>query len=220
MNRLLLYSTVHHGLRAELSAVAAELRRADLAVRETRVASLARLTRLLQFLAEHGEHEDRDVMPLVAQAHPLLAAELSDEHRSLEVALADLVAQARAIEAGNGDAAGLCASMDRFVERQFAHMRQEESEANAALWSGFDDTQLAAAHGRILASIAPPRLAEWVEMFLPALDEAAGAAFVADLRAKLPPQACDALMASARRKLGEAAWSRIDPAHASVGAAS
>ncbi len=214
MKRNDLYSTVHKGLRAALFELAADSARVDSGADHELRALVARLRRLLGFLEEHGRHEDAHVMPLLAEADFGLAQFVEREHAQLEASLHGLEVLAAQLEAAtNGSRAVLVAELQRHVERlvaeQLVHMQREETQVNAALWERFDDADLERAHQRILDGISPARMAEWLELMLPALSELERAGLVAGLHAHAPREAFDALTAKARARLGDDAWQRM-----------
>lgn len=214
MTRIDLYGMVHKGLRAELLEVAADVALANWRAAAEAEELSARVRRLVGYLAEHAEHEDAQVMPLVAQADARVARDLAQEHEAVETSLGELLARLddldRAPEMERepiGQA--LRELLARMLTQQFLHMQREETQANAALWSRFTDEELNGVHERILSSIAPPRMAEWFELLLPAMGELERVGFVAELNSKLPNEAFDALLSRARVRLGETEWRRI-----------
>jgi iron-sulfur cluster repair protein YtfE (RIC family) len=214
MKRNDLYSTVHKGLRAALFELAADAARVDSGADHELRALVARLRRLLGFLEEHGRHEDAHVMPLLAEADFGLAQFVEREHAQLEASLSGLEVLAAQLNAAtNGSRAVLTAELQRHVERlvaeQLIHMQREETQVNTALWERFSDEDLERAHQRILAAIAPARMAEWLELMLPALSELERAGLVAMLHARAPREAFEALTAKARARLGPEAWTRL-----------
>jgi len=214
MTRNDLYGMVHKGLRAQLLEAAADVAEANWRRAEEAAGLCARLRRLAAFLAEHAEHEDAEVMPLVAQADANVARELAREHEGVEASLRELLARVEELErAPLGEreelGRGLRECMARMLTQQFLHMQREETQANAALWSRFTDEELEGVHQRILATIPPARTAEWFEILLPAMEELERVGFVADLHSKLPAEVFDALFALARVRLGEPAWRQI-----------
>jgi iron-sulfur cluster repair protein YtfE (RIC family) len=214
MKRNDLYRTVHKGLRAALFELAADVARVDPAADSEVRALTARLRRLLAFLDEHARHEDAHLMPLVANADFQLAQSVDGEHAQLEASMRGLERLAAQLDAAtNGSRAALAAELERHMERmvaeQLVHMQREETQVNSALWARFSDEDLEQAHNKILADIAPARMAEWLEVMLPALSEAECAEVVAKLHAHAPREAFDALTAKARARIGDDAWRRM-----------
>lgn len=174
MTRIDLFTTVHKGLRALLFGTAQMAARAEFALPAEAAAVAAAILRLLGFLEEHAQHEEAEVLPLLARISPELAADLRSDHardhgRERELArLANRLGRAtesERISIGRriNDQLGL------LIAEQLRHMEREELLANRVLWAHHDDEALAALHRRILQRIAPARLAEWLEILMPAV---------------------------------------------------
>ncbi|MCC7014793.1 MAG: hemerythrin domain-containing protein [Planctomycetes bacterium] len=213
MERIDLYALVHKGLRAELFETATEVARTEFAGAAGAEPTLRRVRCLLGFLDEHARHEDSHIMPLVAAQAPRLAAEIAAEHLRVEAAHQGLGAllerlERAPLELRAGLARQLHEELTLLVALHVAHMQREESEVNRALWAGHDDALLGAAHAAILADIAPQRLAQWLELMLPAMHAGERAELIGGLHAKMPREAFERLLAPARHRLGESAWSK------------
>jgi len=213
MQRIELYAPVHKCLRAEAFALAHELARSDWNDGAQAAAAAGRVTRLVEFLDEHAQHEDAHLMPLVARAASALALapELESDHVRVDAALRGLATLATRIGAArNGGRAALGRELERCFQRalaeQLVHLQREEHEAEPALHAQLDELELVRAHERILADIPAPRLAQWFELILPALGEEECARMLAGLYARAPHDVFEALTTPARTHLGAQAW--------------
>jgi hypothetical protein len=220
MNRPDLYSTVHKGLRAGLFRATEIAASTDFAGEAAAARAGTAVSRMLGFLAEHAEHEDRCVMPSIAAHCPELAADLANDHsrtHGLEVELSQLVR--RLAEANVAERVSLGRRIqDRMANLAAEHLRHmgvEESQANRVLWANLGDAELLAIHGRILGAIAPARMAQWMELMLPAASHPERVAMVGGLRAALPVTVFVQATALARSALGRDAWAAIEAALAS-----
>lgn len=213
MGSINLYESVHKGLRAELLDVYGSVSRADFALEADTRRVLVRLRGALDFLREHSHHEDRHVMPLVAQANAELAAELAREHAQVEASLNGLSTLLDALElAGVAQrlqlGRTLHSRLTHAVAMQLMHMEREETEAHQALGSKFDDAELERAHSAILADLSPLRMAQWLELMLPAMTRPERADFLGALQGRVPAEMFVTLTTPARRKLGHDEWAR------------
>lgn len=175
--RVDLYTTIHKGIRSLLFETTTAAARLDPLQDASVDALVAQLERVVGFLEEHAEHEDREVLRALRAIAPDLEASLAAEHQRLD----DL--QHRVIVAGEAltvagpatravRAAELCRLLNQLTAAHLAHMHREETEANGALWGALDDGELLAIQHRIVGSIAPARHDEWMSFALPAMSPA------------------------------------------------
>jgi hypothetical protein len=188
--RVDLYTSVHKAIRQILFDLSSMEGRTDYGDRAGSATFADRATRALQLVSEHAEHEDREVLPGLKRHAPGVEARLSAQHVELESIAQEVLACAAALDTASdeerrsvGDA--LHVLVNRLVSGHLEHMAFEESDVNGALWAAFTDAELVAIQGRILSSIAPPRMAEWMQWMLPALNAAERSRFAASL----PPRA-------------------------------
>ncbi len=209
-----LFLTVHKGLRAELFETARLVARADFAAAQSCTEVERRLHRSFAFLEEHAAHEDEAIFPALQALAPVLCAELQSDHsrvdgRMLEITrLAQRLAESAPLERV---ALGrrLHAAMGSFLAEYLRHMEREEAEVNRMLWAHASDAELGQIEGRILGSIAPARLADWLEIMLPAASAAECAEILGGLASAVPAHVFQELTGPARRVLGESEWSTI-----------
>lgn len=172
--RIDLYTSIHKGIRALLFETASAAARLDPARDDEVDVLVASVERLLGFLDEHAEHEDNLVMPALRKVAPSLASRLAGEHVALDELQVDVGLAADAMALADADdrapfAAALCRALNQLVAAHLGHMHREETEANAALWAAYTDDDLLAIQLRIVAGVAPPRMAQWMTFVLPAL---------------------------------------------------
>jgi hypothetical protein len=99
-----------------------------------------------------------------------------------------------------------------FVAENFQHMHVEETVHNAALWAHYSDAELAALHGRLMASLAPRELLDTARWMLPALSPVERAGLLRGMKAEAPPQAFEAMVDHVRPHLDATAWDKLVPA--------
>jgi hypothetical protein len=210
MNRPDLYRTPHRAIRALLFGTTLQLARTDFAVESEARLAVAAGERLLGFLHEHAEHEERVLMPELERLSPEVAAELrADHHRTggMEREFAQLLA--RTALAGEAERVSLGVRLNQraalLTAEHLPHLEREEVLANRLLWAHKSDAELGLLHQRVVSGIPPARLAEWFELILPAMSCSERAPLVAGLL-QAPPEFFELVTAPARRALGKAAW--------------
>jgi hypothetical protein len=172
--RVDLFSLIHKGVRRSLFETAMEVSRTDFATAAEVGRAEQAVRRCFGFLREHADHEDREMTPSIMQQAPELAASLAAEHVVLDksaIAIDSLLP--RLGSEAPGDRLAMGAELQRrfniLVAEQLRHLDREEREANAVLWANLSDDSLAAIRERIMARMAPERLAEWLALVGPAL---------------------------------------------------
>ncbi|MCC6406931.1 MAG: hemerythrin domain-containing protein [Planctomycetes bacterium] len=221
MTRLDLYGPVHKGLRALLFDTAAHVARTEFASAEETVAALTAVRRARHFLEGHIEHEDHDVMPVIARLAPELFADLEADHArvtGLEQELDRIVERVEAAHAAERVALGrkLCERFTRLVAEHVIHMEREESQANRVLWAHLGDGELAALEGKIVGSIPADELAGWLTLMLPATNLGERAGILARMSTVVPAEVIDRLTSEARWLIGPEGWDATVAAVASL----
>jgi hypothetical protein len=172
-----LFTTVHKALRRMLFEAAALLGRTDFTAPGELATARAAVTRCLDFLREHAEHEDRHLGPEILRLAPGLAGTLDGEHTRLEhgaISIDSLWPRVEALPAGERAplAAELGRRLNALIVEHLRHMDREEREVNEVLWAHRTEEELRALHMRLVGSIPAGRRLEWFEMMLPALSPA------------------------------------------------
>ena len=211
-----MYTTVHKGLRARLFESSRRLQGADFADPAARDGVLAHVRATLEFLHEHAGHEDRFVQSRVEEASPQLARRVAEAHRLVDQSGATASKLIEAIAAASSEVAverspELCRSFNVLLSQHLAHMDEEETLVNAALWQAFSDEQLRETQGALQASIAPPRFAEWMQLMLPALNVQERVGMLSGMRMGAPPEVFQMVMGIGRASVGEP-WGAVEAA--------
>ena len=221
MQRVDLYRGIHKAIRVLLFDTTASVARADFDDPAGAAAAAGRVRRLCGFLAEHARHEDDVILPALRRVAPGLTADLRDDHARTDGLERELLALVTRLETAAGAERRSLGRkvqdrLGRLTSEHLAHLEREEGEANRALWAHHSDEELASLERAIVSSIEPPRLAEWLEVLLPALSRPERASLLGGLRAGMPAEAFEVVLAPARAALGEAELLRALE-HAPVG---
>lgn len=202
-----LYAPIHKALRLFMTDTLQGLARLDLDDAQDRAAGLAQLEALLDAASRHLQHENDFIHPALDAGQPGFSQRIAAEHQEHLEAIATLRAQAAALQAAPEAAAAhrLYRRLAAFIAENFEHMEVEEIRHNQALWAAYDDAQLQAIEGRILASIGAEEMSLWLRWLIPALNPRERAQLIAGM----PAEAQAPVLASARSLLDEAAWAKL-----------
>jgi len=170
-----LLSPIHKALRRSLFETAMTLGRTDFSAADEVSAAERAVAVCLEHLRDHAAHEDRHVVPILAEVAPAMAASMAAEHPELERASIEVESLWPRLGSRTGTeriAFGeeLTRRFNTMVAAQLAHMDREERQALRALQDRFDDAALVQLSARIAADIAPARLAAFGELMFPALN--------------------------------------------------
>lgn len=193
-----LYSTVHKGLRSLLYDAATCVGRTDFTSEAEVGAAVRTVRRALDFLDEHAEHEDREILPVLQAKNAWTAEELGADHARLEGLHQEIVALLPRIEGAEGslrESLGqrLAQRVNRLVAEHIHHMEREERSGNRVLWAHCTDEELQAIHQRIVTTIGAQRLVQWAEFMVPALDRREREHMLAGIRELVPAAVVAAL---------------------------
>jgi hypothetical protein len=184
-----MYTPIHKTLRRVMFETAISLARADFNATDEVASAMQSVSACVAFLREHAEHEDREVVPVLARLDPALAEVLDREHPELERMAIDVeslwprlapldVPAARAQLGGE-----LLRRFQALVAAQLLHMDREERQVNAVLWAHLRDDELRQINGRIIAAIPVARLQQIMPMMDASLNRAEREAIAAARRA-------------------------------------
>jgi len=202
-----IYATIHKALRLFMTDTLLGLGRLDLDDPQDLAAGLAQLDALLDAAGCHLRHENEVVHPAIEARSKGVSQRIAAEHQEHLDTIAMLRAQAAALRAEPVAAAAhrLYRQLAAFVAENFEHMDVEETRHNQALWAAYDDAELRAIEGRILAGIGPQEMSQWLRWLIPALNPRERAQLIAGL----PLGARAPVLASARSLLDDTAWAKL-----------
>lgn len=189
-----LYGPIHKGLRLGTARLLTALGSMDWRDAQATAALLPGLRLHLALAREHLEHEDAQYHePLRARA-PEVAARLDADHRHHYESFAELdaliVAVERAAPAARSDAGrALYLRVTTWFADDLDHMAREETVALPLFHAHFDDRELMAMEGRIIAAIAPERLDQYYLLMLPGMSPVERAGFLRYVRSGAPRDA-------------------------------
>lgn len=213
-----LYRPIHKALRAFMSDTLVAVGSLDIDD-EADVTVVVDQTRgLLAMLAVHLDDENRFVHAAMEARRPGSARRTADDHVSHECALADLEHLLVTLERSDGAptraqaAFELYRRLGLFVAENYEHMNVEERENNAVLWADYADEELVAIEGEILGSIPPEALAVGMRWMIPAINHGERVGMLQGMRAGMPPETFEGVLAIARAHLAARDWAKLESA--------
>ena len=96
-----------------------------------------------------------------------------------------------------------------FAAENFRHMHVEETAHNAVLWARYTDAELVAVHDALVASIPPDEMMAISRWLLPFMNPLERFHVVADMRAKAPGPAFEAMLQGVRPYLAPRDWDKL-----------
>lgn len=212
-----LYEGIHKALRLFMGDTLARVGALDLADAAEVEATLGQLEALLHTLASHVKHENDFLHAAIEARRPGGASVTAEAHVEHLESIAQLRADAARLAAApvaarRAPARRLYQHLALFVAENLQHMQVEETANNAALWALYTDAELVEIHDRLVAAVEPAAMAEYARWFAPALPAADLAGMLADMRAKMPPEAFIGVTGLMRSRVDAARWAKVEAA--------
>lgn len=212
--RLDMYTPIHKALRAFLADTLVRVGALDASHPQERADTCEQVLALLEQMRSHLSHENTFVHAALDSRCPGASADIAREHDQHLESIADLAVLARALrdgEARHADqlALRLYRHLADFTAENFVHMREEETQVNARLWSLFSDEELNGLHDRLLASIPPSEMASTLRWLVTALSVPELTGLFGDLRDTAPAPVFVAMFDIARAHMQPARLARL-----------
>ncbi|MBK1715740.1 hemerythrin domain-containing protein [Rubrivivax gelatinosus] len=209
-----IYVFIHKALREFMHHTVAAVGAMDVADAGERAEVCDQVELLLATLRGHVQHENDFIHTAIEARRPGGAADTTEDHVGHLEAIANLEDEAHALRsAAPGQRAALALRLYRhlavFVGENLLHMQVEETHNNAALWALYRDDELLELHERLMATIPPQEMALVLRWMAMALSVPELAILFAELRAKAPPQAVEALLGVVREPVPAPRWARL-----------
>jgi hemerythrin-like domain-containing protein len=214
LGRTDLYTAIHKALRAWMSHTLLRLGQLDTSDELDCGEVMTELEQLLDALQGHLETENNFVHTAIEARRPGAIEGIERDHAAHKAAIAQLRRHAQALlhaapAARDPSALFLYRELALFVAENFEHMQVEETQNQQLLWSAYSDQELLAIHGAILQSIPPQKMAAMLSWMIPALNPAARARLLSELRANAPAAAFDGMLGLAQARLSTRDWVKL-----------
>lgn len=209
-----IYGPIHKALRLLMTRTLTRVGAVDVNDEQDLSEVLEELDRTITVSRLHLAHENRHVHPFLEAAHSGSATQAGREHQEHREELDKLAGDMRALRsAATHDrerlARQIYRTLGRFVADNLVHMAHEEKSHNAVLWQRYDDAELLALEGRIVADTEPAAMQLVLAAMLPALNHGERGAMLNGMRAAMPEGTFEQVLDLARHVLSQRAWAAL-----------
>ena len=202
---------IHKALRALVYEVGGDLQTADFADEMEAAGAAADLELALHLMRDHHTTEEVYVYPQLQPLEEQLVASMLEQHAGVERLLDVADAARRQMRAGDAEdrilaGADVNCRFNELVAFYFEHLAQEEAKVLPATWRHFDDAQLMAIQGTIIAGMDPDELFQWLGWMFKGLNRAELVGMLRGAKVGMPPEALEAVRDLGEATMEPAAW--------------
>ena len=213
MPRFDLVTSIHKAIRAMVYETGGALQTADFAD-ERGAGAAEKLGPVLVLLQEHHDNEEQFVFPELAPYEPELVGELQAQHdevvRLISIAGGALDAVRSATDGSRiGAGVDLNRRYNELAAFYLEHLAHEEATILPAMWRHFDDAQLMAIQGAIMASATPDQMMQTLGWMFKGLNRMELVGILSAAKATVPPPALDAVRQLGASTMEPAAWQTV-----------
>jgi hemerythrin-like domain-containing protein len=214
MPRFDLFTSIHKALRAMIYETGGLLQTADFADDRAAARAAAALDPVLAQMQHHHDLEEEYVFPRVRPYEEEMIDALQAQHEQVERLLG--IAAVAVDEADSADSiARVAAGVDlnrRYNELTalfLEHLSHEEATLLPATWRHFDDAQLVAIQGAIIAAQQPEDLMQSLQWMFRGLNRPELVEILGAAKATMPPPALDAVRQIGAANMEPTAWAVV-----------
>ena len=205
---------IHKALRALIYEVGGDLQTTDFADELEAAGAAADLELALHLMRDHHTTEEVYFYPKLQPLEEQLVAAMLEQHENVEQLL-DVADDARLRARGPDAEARIKAGADvncRFNELvafYLDHLAEEEAKVLPATWRHFDDAQLMAIQGAIIAEMDPDTLFQWLGWMFKGLNRVELVGMLRGAKAGMPPEALEAVRGLGAAIMEPGAWQAV-----------
>ena len=209
-----MYAGIHKAMRAFMADTLLAVGRMDADDALELAQTTQQVLALLDACASHLLHENEFIHAALEARAPGASAVIAHEHEDHLAHINRLAAAATALPvapSAQRDAAvlALYRELSLFIAENFHHMHVEETAHNAVLWARYTDAELVQIHDALVASIPPEEMMRIVRWLVPFMNPAERAMMLADMQAKAPAPAFDAVLETVCPHLTQVEWAKL-----------
>ena len=193
------YLAIHKALRALLTDTLVKLGALDPEDDASVQQALSQTRQAIGLSQSHLAKEDAFVHPAMEARAPGSTRRAAADHDEHEERFAAILAACNEVETAQGPRrAELALCLYRrfalFFAEDLIHMNAEETENNAVLWATYSDAEIHALIDKLLASIPPPTMAQYLPWMIAANTPADRIEILNGVRGKMPAPAFKGLL--------------------------
>lgn len=211
-----IFNNIHKALRYQMYEASSASAVYDCAFTEKNEATIfTRIRETLQFMADHGQHENDFIIPAIAIHDAASAIALGHFHRQNLLVIKKMREQMMAWEQiSYGDermvlATAIHGAFLKFIADNVQQMEHEESAINKVLWLHYTDAEIMQLFEGIARSIAPAHVREISRLMMNALTNAEITAWLTMVKQQAPAPTFDYLLNLAEKQLTLHRWEQI-----------
>jgi hypothetical protein len=210
-----LYGPIHKAIRRFMNDTLQRLGALDVADDAAVAAALDQLDSLLMALRRHLNHENDFLHTAIEARQPGGARGTAEDHVEHLENLAALEAESAALRAAPSEqrdhrAGRLYRHVALLVAENLQHMHIEETANNALLWAHYSDVELMDIHDRLVATIPPAEMMNWLRWMAPSLAPAELTGMLGGMREKAPAEVFGGVLRVVRESVDTQRWSVLE----------
>lgn len=205
---------IHKALRALIYEVGGDLQTTDFADELEAAGAAADLELALHLMRNHHTTEEVYFYPKLQPLEEQLVAAMLEQHGNVERLLDVADTARRQVRAPDAEAriqagADMNCRFNELVAFYLEHLAQEETKVLPATWRHFDDDQLMAIQGAILAEMDPDELFQWLGWMFKGLNRAELVGMLRGAKGGMQSEALEAVRDLGEATMEPAAWQAV-----------
>lgn len=214
--RIDLFTNVHKGLRKAMFDLSYLAGRTNYNDSEQLDELKSCFAEVFSFLHEHGQNEDKHMLPLLETKVPGGSQHDMEDHVEIEKKITALTEEmSRLFSVPQGDERSLAGrsfylSLNRFISEYLLHMEEEETVTTDMFYNNFTDEELSVIVPKIIASTPPDVILMNMKYMIPSMNEDERAELLGKVKGKAPEQFVKAILNVAKAALDEDEYARLE----------
>ena len=210
-----IYQNIHKAIRHMMYSTAMALGSADFRDQKSMRESLDQLSGTITNLQEHAEHEESFVHPPLESRVPGITKSFDQNHEDDERLFDRIRELGNKIEAaGDNDQRVILGNQlygifNTYIGDYLGHLDREETELEQALWDHFTDQELADIDHKIMDSIPPESMAEFVPTICSSWNASELTAILVAMKQGTPPEEFAGMLQMMEQATPAATWETV-----------